>query len=358
MKIAVYTIAKDEEKFAKRWADSAIDADYRIVLDTGSTDSTVKILKDEGVWVKTQTISPWRFDVARNESMAMIPDDVDVCICLDMDEILVPGWRQIIEHTASTENANRFRYRYVWSWKNGEPDLTYYGDKIHLRDGFEWVHPVHEVLRYRGRESQATIEHVLIQHHPDHSKSRGQYLPLLELAVKEDPEDDRNAHYLGREYHFNGRHEEAITELERHLSLPRAVWEPERAASLRYISKSHFALGDLKKAKRTAYTACLEHDAREQWLWLANLFYHEKDHQGVIWASSKFHEIEAGKDLYLSESDTRNHTMFDMVAMAYYGLGMIKEAIWYTRAAISLSDDESDRKRLEANLVELVNNAA
>ena len=29
-------------------------------------------------------------------------------------------------------------------------------------------------------------------------KSRGQYLPLLELSEEEDPEDDRNMHYLGR----------------------------------------------------------------------------------------------------------------------------------------------------------------
>ncbi len=46
------------------------------------------------------------------------------------------------------------------------------------------------------------MEGVCLEHHADRSKSRGQYLPLLELAVEEDPNNDRNVHYLGREYFF------------------------------------------------------------------------------------------------------------------------------------------------------------
>ena len=39
MKVAVYSIALNEAKFAERWADSAAEADYRVVADTGSTRS-------------------------------------------------------------------------------------------------------------------------------------------------------------------------------------------------------------------------------------------------------------------------------------------------------------------------------
>ena len=38
MKIAVYAIALNEAKHAKRWAEATKDADIRIVADTGSTD--------------------------------------------------------------------------------------------------------------------------------------------------------------------------------------------------------------------------------------------------------------------------------------------------------------------------------
>ena len=45
-KIYVYAISKNEEKFAKRWYESVKSADGIYVLDTGSTDNTVKILSD------------------------------------------------------------------------------------------------------------------------------------------------------------------------------------------------------------------------------------------------------------------------------------------------------------------------
>ena len=63
-KIAIYAIARDEEKFVKRWYESIKDADVIVVLDTGSRDETLSMLKSLGVTVKRKVINPWRFDVA------------------------------------------------------------------------------------------------------------------------------------------------------------------------------------------------------------------------------------------------------------------------------------------------------
>ena len=65
-KICVYAISKNEEKYAEKWFNSMKEADEIYVLDTGSTDNTVNILKNLGAHVETKIISPWRFDVARN----------------------------------------------------------------------------------------------------------------------------------------------------------------------------------------------------------------------------------------------------------------------------------------------------
>ena len=45
-KIVVYAISKNEEKFVKRWVNSMKEADAIYVLDTGSTDNTVKLLQE------------------------------------------------------------------------------------------------------------------------------------------------------------------------------------------------------------------------------------------------------------------------------------------------------------------------
>ena len=97
MKVYVYAISKNEEKFAKRWYDSMKEADDIFVLDTGSTDKTVNILKELGVNVKEEFINPWRFDVARNKSLDMLPNDESICLCTDLDEVFEAGWRKKLE---------------------------------------------------------------------------------------------------------------------------------------------------------------------------------------------------------------------------------------------------------------------
>ena len=48
MKIVVYAICKNEESFVDRWMDSMAEADQVVVLDTGSTDATVQLLRARG----------------------------------------------------------------------------------------------------------------------------------------------------------------------------------------------------------------------------------------------------------------------------------------------------------------------
>ncbi len=235
MKIAVYTIAKNEEQFVERWANSCSEADYRFILDTGSTDRTVELADRFGIEVAVASVNPWRFDDARNVSLALLPDDIDLCIALDMDEVLVPGWRQALEKIKP--ETTRVRYQYTWSWMGDEPALQYGGDKIHRRHGYRWKHPVHEVVvadRLLEVQEWADLE---IHHFPDNTKSRSQYCSLLELAVEEDPDSDRNMYYLAREYFFNNMIDKAAETFKKHLKLPSATWAAERAASLRYLAK-------------------------------------------------------------------------------------------------------------------------
>ena len=91
LKVGVYAISKNEEKFVNRWANSMKEADYIYVLDTGSTDNTVKLLKKNNINVKVLEIKPWRFDIARNKSLELLPKDTDICVCTDLDEVLEKG---------------------------------------------------------------------------------------------------------------------------------------------------------------------------------------------------------------------------------------------------------------------------
>ena len=96
-KVCVYAICKNEEKFADRWMDSMGEADLVVVLDTGSEDGTAERLRARGAQVTVEQILPWRFDAARNRSLELVPEDVDLCVCTDLDEVFRPGWREALE---------------------------------------------------------------------------------------------------------------------------------------------------------------------------------------------------------------------------------------------------------------------
>jgi len=250
-KVCVYAICKNEEQFVDRWVDSMNEADEIYVLDTGSTDNTVEKLKERGVNVVTEIITPWRFDVARNKSLDLVPIDYDICICTDLDEVFEKGWREKLEGIWQ-DNTTRLSYNYNWSLtEDNKPIVNFYIEKIHNRNDYKWTHPVHEVLTYIGNsfEEKIVTDEITVNHYPDSTKSRGSYLPLLELSVKEDPDDDRNMHYLGREYMFYGKWNESIDTLIKHLSLPRATWKDERCASMRFIARCYTNLGRYDEAR-------------------------------------------------------------------------------------------------------------
>ena len=116
-KVCVYAICKNEEKFIEKWYNSIKEADYICVLDTGSNDNSVKKFKELGIKVKKKIINPWRFDIARNESLKIIPKDTDICICLDLDEVMLPGWK---DELLKIWNKNITRIKYLYNWKCGQ----------------------------------------------------------------------------------------------------------------------------------------------------------------------------------------------------------------------------------------------
>ena len=156
MKIVVYAIAKNESAFVDRWMDSMSEADQVVVLDTGSDDGTAERLRARGAQVTVERIIPWRFDRARNRSLELVPEDADVCVCTDLDEVFHPGWRSALEGTWGPET-RQASYRYTWSFQpDGSEGVVFWQEKIHARRGFRWVHPVHEVLEWAGEGERGT----------------------------------------------------------------------------------------------------------------------------------------------------------------------------------------------------------
>lgn len=341
-KVCVYAICKNEEKFVDRFMDSVSVADKVFVLDTGSTDNTVERLKQRGAVVETKEIKPWRFDVARNMSLDMVDDDTDICVCIDLDEVLVGGWREKLEELWNDE-VTRLRYNYIWSFDEyHNPEVNFYIEKIHSRNNYKWTHPVHEVLTYTGEnEVFITTDDITVEHYPDKEKSRSTYLPLLELSVKEDPDDDRNMHYLGREYMYYGKYNEAIDTLIKHLKLPRATWKDERCASMRFIARCYKYLKRYDEAKMWTNKAINEAPyLRDPYMERALIEYEEKNWKEVEKYVNEALKIEKRTKSYINEVFSWNHTPYDLLSLAYYYKGDYNKSLENINKAIEISPDD------------------
>lgn len=338
LKICVYAISKNEEKFAARWAESMKEADEIYVLDTGSVDNTVKILKENNVHVTSKIITPWRFDVARNYSLSLVPEDTDICVCTDLDEVFLPGWRGELEKYWQ-ENTTKARYNYNWSLdENNKPIVNFYTEKIHKRNNYEWTHPVHEVLKSKTKESVITIPSIILNHYPDRNKSRSSYLPLLELSVKESPKDDRNMHYLGREYMYYKQYDKAIITLKKHLKLPSATWKDEKAASMRFISRCYKEKKEYRKAKIWLTKAIKEAPyLRDAYVERALLEYGLNNYKKIEYYCLKALEITTHEKTYINEPFSWNETIYDLLSISLYYQNKYNYSLYFVNEALKIN---------------------
>lgn len=355
-KICVYAITKNEEQFVERWYQSMSEADEIYVLDTGSTDNTVEKLKKLGAHVEIKKIEPWRFDVARNASLNLVPEDTDICVCTDLDEVFIPGWRTELEKIWN-EKTTRLNYNYNWSLdENDQPKVNFYISKIHQRTNYTWTHPVHEVLTYTGeKEILTTTDTITVNHYPDCNKSRSSYLPLLELSVEEDPNDDRNMHYLGREYMYYGKWNESIDTLIRHLKLPSATWKDERCASMRFISRCYQNLNRIDEARMWLDKAIKEAPyLRDPYVERALLEYRENNLDDVKKYCLQALEIKDHQKTYINEVFSWDHTIYDLLSICYFYEGKIDKSLYYIEEAIKLSPEDhrliENREIIKKNL--------
>ena len=268
MKIGIYALAKNAARFVDRWHGSTAGADVCIVTDTGSGDGTVEALEARGVKVISARIVPWRWDVAHTQSLNALPGDVDLCIRLDMDEMLVPGWREIVERLAQERDGLRpTKIRHLYEWG---PGVRFQLDRVHSRDGYRYTGATHEgLVRWQGEERTVwTNELLIVQDRGEREPERRETdMALLDVAVRESPQDARMRWYWARELDY-AKDPRAADEYRAYLSTPGGSFH-ERAHACRQLAllcpseARHWLMQGFLEAPAEPEAACrLAFDAR------------------------------------------------------------------------------------------------
>lgn len=333
-------------------------ADYICVLDTGSNDGTYELLLERArsngkIIVAQHVFDPWRFDEARNMSMNLIPQNADICVCTDLDEVFEEKgrttWATELRKIFNRTKFDRLHYPFVWQVNtDGSDGVVFYGEKIHSnRSGYAWEHAVHEVLRLSGdvTEKHETTNDIRLLHFPDPEKSRGSYLPLLELDAAERPNDDRTAHYLGREYFFRGMYDRCIAELLRHLSLPSATWADERAASMRYLAKSYEHTNRHDVAETWYLRAIAEAPGlREGHVDYAAFLLKKQSYPDALYFAQRALRITKRTMSYINNADAWGSAPYDIMSVALWYMG--QKSLALNNIDIALGHKPNDARLL------------
>jgi tetratricopeptide (TPR) repeat protein len=341
MKIAVYSIAKNEGRSVQRWCDSNIEADLRIVCDTGSTDDTVELLERNGITVHKIDVIPWRFDTAKNMALDLVPDDYDIVISQDLDEALLPGWRQELEKRWEPD-ARILNHRYrnnqnPWQWHS----------KIHNRRGCKWVGAVHETLEWSIPDKTLWCDTIFLDEQQDAAKSRANYIELLHLKIDEGDRDWKTFYFLANEYMARGNLENAIKYRTQSLDLCN-----DGSVSRSYVAKNtalnYQNSGQPDKAREWYVRAVAEGNERESWYSYALFLYMRNEWKDCLEAAERCIAVTEKRNGYTFDPRAWSDSPYDIAAIAAYNCERHSSAIEYGRKAIELNPDDARLKQNQA----------
>jgi glycosyltransferase involved in cell wall biosynthesis len=340
MKIAVYTIAKNEAIHARAFADSVKDADEVLVLDTGSTDDTVSLLSD--VNVVEAKIQPWRYDHARNFALGLV-GDVDVCVAMDMDEVLVPNWRSIIEK-AWTPTTAQLSYKFKIT------DATvFYNNKIHARHGFFWDHPVHECIKRDVRvEGDVTqVDEEIILHRPLREAGLSKHLDMLEYAVKQYPDCGRMCFYYASDLFNAHRWQECsdyfVKYIDKHDSRFGAA---ERVYAKRLIARCMEKLKRHTEASEWHMESIKEGpEYRDNWMEYAHYLYRQCDYARAYAMFCVVPKIDKNRHCFGSDDTLWGAPPHDWASLAASRAGLHEQAV--VEAALAVKYEPNNARLLE-----------
>lgn len=277
-----------------------------LLLDTGSTDKTVEVAKQLGCNVqevgekflitltKEQADSMnlefskgkdfnivnegdkiFDYSSARNyiaefanTDMIATPDCDEVYTKFNIDEI-----NKVIE-----EGARQLEYNFVFSHDaNGNELIKFRHCKFYNRKKLKWTGVIHEVLTPIDTMDQMLPvflgeDIIKLEHWQNEKTNRTHYLTGLAYDCFMNPENDRNAHYFGRELFYRGYNESAIAQLKKHIDMN--MWPTERSQSMIFIGDCYMNLEDKDEAFKYYNMAIdIEGNRREPFMKMAEYYF-------------------------------------------------------------------------------------
>ena len=223
-KLCLNMIVKNESEVICRCLESVKPlVDYWIIVDTGSTDGTQKIIREFMKDIPGELYErPWKnFGHNRNEALQLAKGKAEYVLFIDADETL---------HYTKDFKTPELKYDFFYI------TTEYGGTKYHRAQiiknslDWKWVGVLHETVCCPTAASHEVIQGIynFVRSDGDRSKDPQKFqkdASLLEAALLEEPTNSRYVFYLAQSYRDAGDYEKAIENYKKRMTM--GGWEQE-----------------------------------------------------------------------------------------------------------------------------------
>ncbi|HEY3497377.1 MAG TPA: glycosyltransferase [Polyangiaceae bacterium] len=364
--ICLCMIVKNETEVLPRLFRSLKDyIDYYVIVDTGSTDDTIELIKREmggyGIPGEVHEREWVNFGVNRQQALelAVAAGKADWLLFIDADEELAVGDPKFYEKL--------------------EPGVSYDLEKHHghLRyrvphlvnvkgSRFRWEGPVHNyLLTLEGPQQRAVRKDVwIIYHQHEGAKSRGvtpeqKYLrdaQLLEDDLSQNPDNPRSQFYLAQSYRDAGHPERAYVEYKKRARMSKG-WAEERYVAQLEAARMTLRLEKPEEAVVREFLEAFDlRPSRIEPLHDLARYFRLKGQYGKAYVFARTAvEIEQTQDSLFVSQDIYDWRMLDELGVAAFWIGdypAAREAFEtvLARVARGLAVPAADLQRIRDNL--------
>ena len=363
--IGLNMIVKNEEKVIKKCLDSVTPLiDYYLIVDTGSTDNTIKIIeetmKGHGIPGKVVQAEWTNFCDARNRALKEIEGKTDWVFWLDADETL-----RIEKDFSKSKMSKELEGMTIGETMVDYDTSRYTRCQLLINDGSrKWSGAVHEVpnndngktkvvsnlttiVKREGASWGDNSEETVIKKYKEHAE-------LLLEYIKEN-KDPRWVFYLAQSYRDAQMHEEAIKWYKKRVEIEEGYWEERYVSQLMIgtiMSQTNAPIGE--RLNELAKCSMLDQNRAEHFIQMIQIYQSQKNWimayalSSYVWDNRRENPFPKSR-LFLNHA-TYERAILDVHILSVSWLGYKYELKRLLPELEKIKHLFPDRERIEKNI--------